>query len=126
MVHPFEIVADPVRRRILEIVAVGTHPAGLVADVIATEFGISRSAVSHQLRTLREAGAVDVLPNVQERLYILEESFLHELDDAVGDLFELWDHRYGYGTDRAPLPPEAPSRTPHRHRLGRKGLRGRG
>lgn len=126
MVHPFEIVADPVRRRILEIVAVGTHPAGLVADVITTEFGISRSAVSHQLRTLREAGAVDVLPNDQERLYIIEESFLHELDDAVGDLFELWDHRYGYGTGRAPLPPDAPSRTPHRHRLGRKGLRGRG
>jgi DNA-binding transcriptional ArsR family regulator len=125
MVHPFEIVADPVRRRILEIVAVGTHPAGLVADVVTHEFGISRSAVSHQLRTLREAGAVDVMPNDQERLYILEESFLHELDDAVGELFELWDHRYGYGTDRAPLPPTAPSRTPQRHRLGRKGLRGR-
>lgn len=125
MIHPFEIVADPVRRRIVEILAVGNHTVGNLANVLAGEFRISRSAVSHQLRTLRQAGVVTVIPDQQERLYFLEADFLHSLDDAVGDLFALWDHRYGYGTDRAPTIPAAPSRTPHAHRLGSKGGRGR-
>lgn len=113
MLHPFEVVAEPVRRRILEVLATGRHPVALLNDVIVMEFGVSRSAVSHHLRTLREAGAVSVIPALAERHYGLEEDFLVRLDDAVGDLFHLWDHRYGFDEPRAPIPPVAPSRTPH-------------
>ncbi|HET8780123.1 MAG TPA: metalloregulator ArsR/SmtB family transcription factor [Agromyces sp.] len=72
MMHPFEIAAEPVRRRIIEVLAVGEHPVGILNDVIAVEFSVSRSAVSHHLRILRDEGVIHVqqdgaLP--QSRLY---------------------------------------------------------
>ncbi len=128
MTHPFEIAAEPVRRRIIEVLAVGDHAVGTLNDVIAAEFSITRSAVSHHLRILRDEGVVlvqsdEALP--QSRLYRLDESFLERRDDAVGELYHLWDHRYGTIFHRAPLHPTTASRTPHRHRAGRKGQRGR-
>ncbi len=129
MMHPFEIVAEPVRRRIIEILAVGEHPVGMLNDVISMEFSVSRSAVSHHLRILRNEGVVAVQPDgglPQSRLYRLNDEYLERLDDAVGELFALWDHRYGTGALRAPIRAGIPSRTPHAHRAGRKGLRGRG
>ncbi|MFF2388778.1 ArsR/SmtB family transcription factor [Agromyces sp. NPDC058104] len=140
--HPFEILAEPVRRRIVEVLAVGSHPVGMLNDLISMEFQVSRSAVSHHLRILRDHGVVRVLPAYTERLYLLEEDFMRALDSAVDELFDLWDHRYGFGTDRAPVPPEQPSRAPRAsptartapmpaptpsgrlHRAGRKGRRG--
>ncbi|UOQ90814.1 helix-turn-helix domain-containing protein [Agromyces endophyticus] len=129
---PFEIMAEPVRRRIIEVLAVGSHPSGMVADAVAGEFGVSRSAVSHHLKVLRDHGVVKVIPDYTQRLYLLEEGFLLELDEAVGELFALWRHRYGFGTDGDPLRLE-PSRVPHAerrlparlHRAGCKGRRGR-
>ncbi|KQM82722.1 hypothetical protein ASE68_05125 [Agromyces sp. Leaf222] len=139
MMHPFEVVAEPVRRRILEVLATGRHPVGVLNEVIAVEFGVSRSAVSHHLRILRAVRAVSVLPDSAERLYGLEDDFLHRLDAAVGELFHLWDHRYGFGSEHAPISVPTPPRTPHvgrersvrgdrqrPHRLGRKGRRGAG
>ena len=128
MMHPFEIVAEPVRRRIIEILAVGEHSVGVLNDVISMEFSVSRSAVSHHLRILRNEGVVTVEPDgglPQSRLYRLNDEYLERLDDAVGELFILWDHRYGTGAQRAPIHPAIPSRVPHAHRAGRKGLRGR-
>ncbi|MFD4422536.1 ArsR/SmtB family transcription factor [Agromyces sp. NPDC058484] len=128
MMHPYEIVAEPVRRRIVEVLAVGDHPVGVLNDVITMEFSVSRAAVSHHLRILRDERVVTVeadgaLP--QSRLYRLNAEYLERLDDAVGELFSLWDHRYGTIQRRAPIHPAAPSRSPHAHRAGRKGLRGR-
>jgi DNA-binding transcriptional ArsR family regulator len=128
MMHPFEIAAEPVRRRLIEVLAVGDHAVGVLNEVIAAEFSISRSAVSHHLRILRNEGVViveadEALP--QSRLYRLDESFLERLDDAVDELYTLWDHRYGTTLRRAPLHPAPASRAPHRHRAGRKGQRGR-
>lgn len=126
--HPFEIAAEPVRRRIIEVLAVGDHAVGTLNEVIAAEFSISRSAVSHHLRILRDAEVVLVQPDEalpQSRLYRLDETFLERLDDAVGEFYNLWDHRYGTALHRAPIHPATASRAPHRHRAGRKGLRGR-
>ncbi|AWB94387.1 transcriptional regulator [Agromyces badenianii] len=131
MMHPFELVADPVRRRLIEVLAVGEHPVGVLNDVIAMEFCISRSAVSHHLRILRDEGVVTVAQDQglpQSRLYVLDGDFLERLDDAVGALFALWDQRYGTGVRRAPefpARPLPPTRAPHSHRAGRKGMRGR-
>lgn len=126
--HPFEIAAEPVRRRIMEVLAVGDHSVGTLNEVIAAEFSISRSAVSHHLRILRQEGVVLVQPDEalpQSRLYRLDEVFLERLDDAVGELYRLWDHRYGTAFHRAPIHPATASRSPHPHRAGRKGRRGR-
>lgn len=126
--NPFEILAEPVRRRIIEVLAGGSHPAGMLTDAVASEFGVSRSAISHHLKILREHAVVRVIPDYTQRLYLLEEDFLLDLDHAVGELFTLWDHRYGFDTDGDPLRAAEPSRTPHAarpHRAGAKGRRGR-
>ncbi|WP_308798412.1 ArsR/SmtB family transcription factor [Agromyces silvae] len=122
--HPFEIVAEPVRRRIIETLAVGEHQVGVLNDVITAEFAVTRSAVSHHLRIMRDEHVVDVRSDgAQGRLYALNAEYLDSLDHAVGELFHLWDHRYGSLYRRAPLHPAPTSRRPHR--LGRKGTRGR-
>ncbi|WP_022892164.1 ArsR/SmtB family transcription factor [Agromyces subbeticus] len=131
MMHPFEIVAEPVRRRIIEVLAVGEHPVGILNDIVAMEFSVSRSAVSHHLRILRDEGVVSVAPDQglpQSRLYVVNGEYLERLDQAVGELFALWEQRYGTGVGRAPGFPARPTpsvRTPHAHRAGRRGQRGR-
>ena len=131
MMHAFEIVAEPVRRRIIEVLAVGEHPVGLLNDVIAMEFSISRSAVSHHLRILRDEGVVSVAADQgmpQSRLYVVNGEYLERLDDAVGELFALWEQRYGIGVRRgpqSPARPTPPTRQPHMHRAGHRGQRGR-
>ena len=120
MVHPFEIMAQPIRRRIIEVLAVGDHTAGELCDVVTVESGVSRTAISHHLAGLRAAGVVwsDVdAAEPRSRRYFLDPEFLLQLDDAVSDLFELWDHRYGTAQRRAPL--VDPQRTRARlHRFG--------
>ena len=121
MIHPFEVLADPVRRRIVEVLAVGDHRSGEIGDVVSFEFGISRTAVSHQLRTLREHGVVTATVDSSEpraRRYRLNAEFLARLDDAVAHLFGLWDHRYGSAERRAPIAPSTPTRRSRAHRLG--------
>src|SRR5690606_26775453 len=58
VVHPFELLAHPVRRRVVEVLAVGEHSAGTLSEIAATEFGASRTAVAHHLAVLRKHGAV--------------------------------------------------------------------
>jgi DNA-binding transcriptional ArsR family regulator len=56
-VQAFDVLGDPVRRRILELLADGEQSAGAVSGVIRAEFGISQPAVSQHLRVLRESGS---------------------------------------------------------------------
>jgi DNA-binding transcriptional ArsR family regulator len=121
MIHPFVVLADPVRRRIVEILAVGDHSAGTLCDVLSGEFGVSRTAVSHQLRTLRDHGAALSTIDQEEprsRSYRLNPEFLERLDGEVGRLFRLFDHRYGTAEARAPLVGPPQSRGSRSHRLG--------
>jgi DNA-binding transcriptional ArsR family regulator len=96
MTHPFEVLADPVRRRLIQVLAVGSHRAGELCEVVALECRISRSAVSHQLRTLRDVGAVTSEVDEEQsrsRRYRVNEEFLFALGDEVRVLFGLWDQR---------------------------------
>ncbi|WP_395242452.1 ArsR/SmtB family transcription factor [Agromyces sp. MMS24-K17] len=70
--HAFDVLGDPVRRRILDLLADGERPAGDVVDVIGAEFGISQPAVSRQLRILREQGFATARPEGARRLYALD------------------------------------------------------
>ena len=54
--HPFQVMAEPIRRRIVEILASGEHTSGEVCESIAAEFGVTRTAASKHLRILRENG----------------------------------------------------------------------
>jgi DNA-binding transcriptional ArsR family regulator len=68
-------IADPIRRRVLELVRDDELPAG----AIAAEFPVSRPAVSRHLRVLREAGLVRERRAGRERLYRADPGPLEEL-----------------------------------------------
>ena len=76
----FDILGDPVRRRILELLLEGEQPAGAVTEVVREEFGISQPAVSHQLRILREAGFATVRADGTRRLYSVNPEPLKDAD----------------------------------------------
>lgn len=93
MSHPFDILGDPVRRRILELLAGGERTSGAVVDVIQAEFGITQSAVSQHLRVLREGGFARVRPVGARRIYSLEPAPLQELDAWLDHFRAFWAHR---------------------------------
>ncbi|WP_083975221.1 ArsR/SmtB family transcription factor [Herbidospora daliensis] len=87
--HAFDVLGDPVRRRILELLADGELSAGEVGAVVQPEFGISQPAVSQHLRVLRENGFTTVRVDGPRRLYAVDPAPLAEID--------RWLTRYGKG-----------------------------
>ena len=77
---PIEALAEPARRRILDILASGEHTAGQIADVVGFEFRISRTAVSKHLRHLRDARLVDVRGDLQWRWYRIDRAGFDALE----------------------------------------------
>jgi len=89
-VEAFEVLADPVRRRILELLAGGEAASGSVVTVIQREFGISQPAVSQHLKVLRENGFARVRPNGARRLYSVEHAPLRQVDNWLGQFRPAW------------------------------------
>jgi DNA-binding transcriptional ArsR family regulator len=89
--HAFDILGDPVRRRILEILAEKGEPSsGEIVEIIGDEFGISQSAVSQQLRTLRDAGFTTVTAEGTRRFYALDVKPLQEVDSWLSQFRNFW------------------------------------
>ncbi|MET8150953.1 ArsR/SmtB family transcription factor [Actinoplanes sp. NPDC049668] len=88
--HAFDVLGDPVRRRILELLADGEQPSGAVTEVIRAEFGISQPAVSQHLRVLRENGFATVRPDGARRIYAVDDSALREADEWLGRFRRYW------------------------------------
>lgn len=88
--HAFDVLGDPVRRRILELVADGELAAGEVARRIHDEFGISQPAVSQHLGVLRESGFVSMRPEGTRRLYALEHAGLRDADAWLDQFRRFW------------------------------------
>jgi DNA-binding transcriptional ArsR family regulator len=81
-----EVLAEPSRRRILEVLRDGEQPVNaMVADL-----RLSQPAVSKHLRVLRDAGLVEVRPDGQRRLYRLRPEPLMELDEWLEPYRQLW------------------------------------
>lgn len=78
--NAFDVLGDPVRRRILELLAGGERSAGEIVQAVHREFGISQPAVSQHLRVLRESGFADVRPRGARRLYAVKPDSLREID----------------------------------------------
>ena len=91
--HAFDVLGDPVRRRILEVLASGEHASGDVVEIISGEFGISQAAVSQHLKVLRDSGFAAVRPEGQRRLYTLETAPLQEVDAWLDHFRGFWTHR---------------------------------
>jgi DNA-binding transcriptional ArsR family regulator len=90
VVAAFDVLGDPVRRRILELLAGGELSSGAVCAVIREEFGISQPAVSAQLRVLRESGFATVRAEGTRRLYAVTPEPLREVDDWLDRFRAFW------------------------------------
>ena len=91
--HALDVLGDPVRRRILELLAEGEHTSGEVVAVIAAEFGISQPAVSMHLRVLRESGFASTRAEGARRIYALETGPLAEVDAWLAPFRTFWEQR---------------------------------
>ncbi len=97
--HPFEALAEPARRRIVEILASGEHTAGQLAEVVGGEFRICRTAVSKHLRVLRDAGIADVRADLQWRWYRLSSAGVELIEREVDELHEKLIRQVGWNPD---------------------------
>ncbi len=89
-VHAFDVLGDPVRRRILELLAAGEQSSGAVTATIRDEFGISQPAVSQHLKVLREHGFATVRPAGTRRLYAVRTEPLQEVDAWLDGFRRFW------------------------------------
>lgn len=100
--HAFDVLGDPVRRRLLELLADGERPAGELTDAIRQEFGISQPAVSQHLRVLRESGFARVRPEGARRLYAVDPAGLQDVDAWLDRFRAFWSQRLdALGTELA-------------------------
>lgn len=86
MTTTFEVLAEPNRRRILDLLADGERPVG---DLVAA-LAVSQPAVSKHLRILREAGLVVVRGDAQRRLYRVDPAPLREIDEWLAPYRAQW------------------------------------
>jgi DNA-binding transcriptional ArsR family regulator len=86
-----EVLADPNRRRILDLLRDGERPVGDLVD----RLGITQPSVSKHLRVLRDAGLVEVRRDAQRRLYRIRPQPLAELDAWLEPYRKLWSTSLG-------------------------------
>jgi DNA-binding transcriptional ArsR family regulator len=89
-VHAFDVLGEPVRRRILELLVDGEMSAGDIAATIQDEFSISQPAVSQHLKVLRDNGFATVRPDGQRRLYAVDGRALQDIDQWLNGFRRFW------------------------------------
>lgn len=89
MATTFDVLAEPARRQILDLLLAHDRPVGeLVAHL-----GLSQPGVSKHLRVLRDAELVEVRQDAQRRIYALRSEPLAELDAWLNPYREHWRRR---------------------------------
>jgi DNA-binding transcriptional ArsR family regulator len=89
MISTFDVLAEPTRRRILDLIRDDERP---VNELVA-KLDISQPGVSKHLRVLREAGLVEVRTDAQRRLYRVRAEPLAEIDAWLAPYRRLWADR---------------------------------
>jgi DNA-binding transcriptional ArsR family regulator len=92
-VNAWDVLGDPARRRILELLASGEQSSGAICSVIQDEFRISQPAVSMHLRVLRDNGFATVRAAGARRLYAVDTPPLQEVDIWLGRFRRFWEQR---------------------------------
>lgn len=87
---PFNAVAEPRRRQILDVLAGGERPVG---DLVR-QLGVTQPQVSKHLRVLREVGLVDVREDGRQRFYRLNGERLKPIHDWVSGYERMWNERF--------------------------------
>lgn len=85
----FEVLAEPHRRRILDLLRDRERPVGELVDMLRA----SQPAVSKHLRVLRDAGLVEARVDAQRRLYRVRAEPLRQLDDWLAPYRAMWASR---------------------------------
>jgi DNA-binding transcriptional ArsR family regulator len=91
--HAFDVLGDPVRRRILELLASGELSSGAIVVEVQREFGITQSAVSQHLRVLRDSGFASARVEGPKRIYAVESGPLREVDEWLERFRSFWEPR---------------------------------
>lgn len=91
--HALDVLGDPVRRRILEVLAAGEQTSGAIGEVIRADFGISQPGVSQHLRVLRETGFTSVRAAGTRRLYAVDPAPLQQVDAWLQPFRRYWNHK---------------------------------
>ena len=91
--HAFDVLGDPVRRRLIELLAEADRTAGELTETIRAEFGISQPAVSNHLRVLRDSGFARSAPDGPRRVYALGGERIAEVQDWVQTHLGFWGNR---------------------------------
>jgi DNA-binding transcriptional ArsR family regulator len=89
MATTFEVLAEPTRRRILDLLREHERPVGELVEHLA----LSQPGVSKHLRVLREAGLVEVRHDAQRRFYGLRAEPLVEVDEWLEPYRRFWAGR---------------------------------
>jgi DNA-binding transcriptional ArsR family regulator len=89
-VTAFDVLGDPVRRRIVEVLARGEMAAGEITSVVISEFGITQPAVSRHLRILRESGFATNRQAGTRRLYALDPAGVTEARRWLDTVEGFW------------------------------------
>jgi DNA-binding transcriptional ArsR family regulator len=89
MATTFEVLAEPRRREILDLLRTGERPVGDLVDRLT----LSQPAVSKHLKVLRDAGLVEVRQDAQRRLYRLRLDPLAEIDAWLAPYRQMWSER---------------------------------
>jgi DNA-binding transcriptional ArsR family regulator len=108
-IDAFEVLADPMRRRIVETLRSGERAVNDIVERV----DIHQSGVSRHLRILSEAGFVQMRPEGTKRVYSLKPERFRELDDWISRYRVLWEARLDRlgaaldrrKRDREPTPP---------------------
>ena len=91
--HAFDVLGDPVRRRILELLADGEHASGAVVAIVQKEFDLSQPAVSQHLKVLRESGFASVRIDGARRIYSVDAAAMQEVDVWLERFRGFWNHK---------------------------------
>ena len=89
--HAFDVLGDPVRRRILELLADGERSSGEVTRAVQDEFGITQSAVSQHLKVLRDSGFATARTDGARRIYAVQGAPLQEIDAWLARFRTYWE-----------------------------------
>ena len=116
--HAFEVLGDPVRRRILEVLATGDHLSGDLATRMREEFGISAPAVSQHLKVLRESGFTTVAREGPRRRYTVAGDPFADVEAWLSRFRAFWSTKLDaldLEIARGRAPREAERRDPQPH-----------
>jgi DNA-binding transcriptional ArsR family regulator len=103
VMHVYEVMAEPIRRRIVEVLATGEHSVGILEALICLEFGVGRSAVQHHLKLMKLHNVILPIEAWPGRDYRLNDRFINKLEKQAKALRKSWKKRTGWNVPRDPL-----------------------